>query len=68
MKKFVSILICWLVLLASPVVVLAHPGHGSGDGFSVIHYLKEPEHIVWLALLVVGIGYLYLRARKKSSK
>ncbi len=34
---------------------LAHPGHGTTDPGSLLHYLTEPVHVLPVAL-VVGIG------------
>lgn len=68
MNKLISVFLCALFIVATPMVALAHPGHGTGDGFSITHYLKEPEHIAWLVLLVVGVGYLVVRGKKRASK
>ena len=60
-------------ILLTPFTVNAHPGHGdhAHDGFSVIHYFTEPEHIaVAVAVLVTVVIALMVRrqnARKKMS-
>ena len=60
-------------ILLTPFTVNAHPGHGdhTHDGFSVIHYFTEPEHIaVVVAVLVTVVIALMVRrqnARKKMS-
>lgn len=44
-----------LTLASSPA--LAHPGHGHGEGFSLLHFLSAPEH-AWplgLGLLAMAI-------------
>jgi urease accessory protein len=40
--------------------VWAHPGHGqhAHDGFSLIHYLSEPDHVAAIVLVVVLIAGL----------
>jgi hydrogenase/urease accessory protein HupE len=46
--------ILWLacVLIAAPAA--AHPGHGEpGQGFTLVHYLTEPIHV--LAFVVVAV-------------
>lgn len=48
-----SLLASALVTLSTPV--LAHPGHGHGEGFSLLHYLSAPEH-VWTLVLGAGLG------------
>ena len=42
-----------------PLAVLAHPGHRDEGGFTITHYVTEPEHIgafVISALLVLYAG------------
>jgi hypothetical protein len=54
-----------------PFAVNAHPGHGdhSHDGFSVIHYFTEPEHIaVIVTLLVTVVIGLMIRRRSAARK
>ncbi len=47
----------------------AHPGHGDSGGFTITHYLIEPEHIFTgiclLALLVSVTGNVKNGNRKK---
>jgi hypothetical protein len=43
----------------------AHPGHGHGHGakgYSLLHYLSEPEHVAALVLVVVLIGAAFALA------
>ena len=63
MKKVLSI-----VFALSPFVLSAHPGHGSGDGFSFGHYLSSGEHIILLiaAISMVGIAVRQLHKTRKS--
>ncbi|WP_018950892.1 MULTISPECIES: hypothetical protein [unclassified Thioalkalivibrio] len=42
-----------LALATTPV--LAHPGHGHGDAFSLLHFLSSPEHLWPLGLLMLAI-------------
>ncbi|MFO8005407.1 hypothetical protein [Thioalkalivibrio sp.] len=42
-----------LALASSPAV--AHPGHGHGEGFSLLHFLSAPGHAWPLGLLAVAI-------------
>jgi len=52
------------VVLSSPSVAMAHPGHGYGGGsFGVLHYLIEPVHL-YLGAAVIGVivaGVYWLR-------
>lgn len=64
-----SLLAITLVTLSSPA--LAHPGHGHGEGFSLLHYLSAPEH-AWTLVLGAGLGAAvvggawYLRRLRKG--
>ncbi len=57
-----------LVLLASAAA--AHPGHGAdGGSYSLLHYLSEPVHIAFAALLAVGVvGGLSALARSRRMR
>ena len=51
-----------LALLAGSTAV-AHPGHGrAGGDFSALHYLGEPDHLVFAVLLLVLVALLGTRA------
>lgn len=59
------------VLMLLPFALNAHPGHGdhTHDGFSVIHYFTEPEHIaVIVTLLVTVVIALMIRRRSAARK
>lgn len=49
-----------------PFAASAHPGHGGTDGFTIIHYMREPEHIA-LGILVLAFVYAVVRAKSKSN-
>ncbi|MFU8861161.1 MAG: hypothetical protein ACNA8K_12145 [Cyclonatronaceae bacterium] len=68
-KKYILIVLsAILVILASAAEVLAHPGHGSTEGNSLVHFITEPVHILsFVATVAVGIVItLWYRARKKK--
>ena len=61
-------LLC-LSLLSASVPALAHPGHGYGDGYALLHYLSAPEHAPEYAiglLLALGVvaGWRIRRRRR----
>lgn len=60
-----------LVCLVLPLFSFAHPGHGShgGSGYTIIHYLTEPDHalIALLGLAVLGVA-IYKAFSKKERK
>ena len=55
-----------LVLASVSQVALGHPGHGlEGGSFSFLHYLAEPEHLMLLLTIAVGVGFTVKKAIKK---
>lgn len=52
-----------LALLLAATAVSAHPGHGhSANG--LWHYLTEPEHLLGVLVLLLGVsGLVYVRRR-----
>ena len=68
-KKYTFIVLsAILVSLATAAEILAHPGHGSTEGNSLVHFITEPVHILsFVATVAVGIVItLWYRARKKK--
>ena len=65
MPKF--ILLCLLAGLSG--LALAHPGHGlhGHDGFSLWHYLSEPDHVAAVGLLLAMIGGLLVWLYKRKA-
>ena len=63
MKKLLSCL-----LLALPVAVFAHPGHGEGDGYTIIHYFTAAQHVIVgsVALLVTVLAVQLFKNRKRQ--
>lgn len=51
-----------------PFLSFAHDGHGHTEGFTIIHYMTEAEHLV--PVLVAGgvLYWLYKRMRGKEEK
>jgi hypothetical protein len=50
---------------------VAHPGHGQpGHGYTLVHYLTEPFHVI-VGLSVIGAivaGFALLRKRSRDPK
>jgi hypothetical protein len=57
-----------LLFILMPMLVTAHEGHGSTEGFTVTHYFVEPEHFALPLLLIAGIAFLVIRMRKVVKK
>ncbi|MCA9033064.1 MAG: hypothetical protein KDA66_19750 [Planctomycetaceae bacterium] len=57
-----------VLIVATSGVVMAHPGHGTGESTGVAHYATEPVHVLPIVLVaaVCGLGWMYLdRAAKR---
>lgn len=64
MKKIALAALC---LALTPIAVLAHPGHGGTDGFTIIHYFVEPSHAVFTYSILIG-GFAWMRYLKKKNQ
>lgn len=68
MKRF-SFVIFLIALL--PFFSYAHEGHGHTSGYTIIHYLIEPVHLIALVIIAGGIlvyvDHLRIK-RKKQNK
>ncbi len=67
MLKFALIAIA---SLGTPPAAVVHPGHGKpGDGFSLVHYLTEPVHLLGVValVLVVVLATAFLRRRARTA-
>jgi len=63
MKKRISTF-SFLALLM-PLVSLAHPGHGDTDGYTIIHYFREPLHaVIPLLVFIVILGYIHMLEKR----
>lgn len=51
-------------------VAEAHPGHGSTEPESPVHYLVEPQHAWWIfPALVVSVGIVaWTRSRRRAEQ
>lgn len=67
MKRITSFL---CLLACSPLSLLAHPGHGETDGFTITHYFVEPVHVILfvaaLSLTVVSAKYIIRKRQQKE--
>lgn len=46
----------------------AHEGHGHTHGFTITHYMVEPEHALVLILMAGVVLYVVGRFRKAGAK
>lgn len=52
----------------TPLLALAHPGHGETEGYTIIHYFTEPQHLlVTLGVMVLTTVFVVKERRKKQS-
>lgn len=64
-KKVKLFLMMTLVML--PSIAIAHPGHGSHESNSILHYFATPTHALPLVLLA-GVGiYFFVRKLQKDN-
>ena len=67
MKKIIVALSFFV--LCMPLISIAHPGHGTTDGYTITHYLTEPVHLVIpLSILIVGVIYFRYLIRNRQQK
>ena len=64
MKKTLAIILAMAFL---PLMILAHEGHGSTEGFTVIHYIIEPLHVP-IVILIITIAVIIFLRRNRSVK
>jgi hypothetical protein len=50
----------------APWVARAHPGHGIGDGWSLLHWVAEPLHGGAAILLALGLFGAFAWLRRAS--
>lgn len=61
-----------LVAFAStllPLIGLAHEGHGVTEGYTISHYIVEPEHALYtLGVVAVGLVFFtYYKVKRKGT-
>jgi putative copper export protein len=56
-----------ILMLLTPMLALAHPGHGTSSGNDWLHYFTSPSHLAPAALLLTFAILLFI-AGKKSAK
>jgi len=63
-----SIVMFGIVLM--PLFGLAHPGHGSTDGYTITHYFVEPDHAIFTWSFLIASFFLVsvYRLKKKRSR
>ncbi len=66
MKK-TACTISLLAAMATPLLSLAHPGHGDTDGYSIIHYFVEPAHAV-ITVGVIAMSFAYFHYARKNNR
>ena len=63
MKKLITTLS--LAALFMPLISQAHPGHGDSDGYTIIHYFREPVHaVIPLVVFIVILAYIHLLEKR----
>ncbi len=73
MKIFrISLISSIIFFVLGNIALLAHPGHGTTDGHSLIHYLTEPMHAMVLAavfiMIAASVTWMILRKKKATER
>lgn len=58
-----------LLLLNSPLMLLAHPGHDGAhgsDGYTIIHFLTHVDHLLVSGISLAILALVWLAKAKKS--
>jgi len=66
MRVFQRLALVLAALLGS-VAASAHPGHGVGDGTSLLHYLTSPLHVGRAMLVLTALAGLSMLQRRKAT-
>ncbi|MDE3249044.1 MAG: hypothetical protein KGO82_10315 [Bacteroidota bacterium] len=66
MKKILAAA-CTLALLL-PLISHAHPGHGDTDGYTIIHYFREPVHAIISLSIVLAVALTARYADKRRAR
>ena len=64
MKKLLSLPLSF----AATVTAFAHEGHGHTDGYTIKHYLTEPEHVIPIVVAAALAIVLVAHFRKRTAK
>ena len=62
MKKIIAALS--LFILCMPFNSIAHPGHGTTDGYTITHYFTEPVHAVIAVGMLTAVAVYIWQVRK----
>lgn len=64
MKKLIAFFIASGLM---PLIGFAHEGHGHTHGFTITHYIVEPDHalLTWVA---ISAAIVMIAANRKQSK
>ncbi len=52
------LMICFSTLLFPASQAMAHDGHGTTAGHTLLHYTSEPLHLVGIVTAVLGVALL----------
>lgn len=63
MKKLIA-----LLAILIPVSIYAHPGHGTGNGMDLAHYLTSPLHLMTILCVVSIVVYWYKKRHQTSDR
>lgn len=63
-RNIISSALTILILGTSQGV--AHPGHGKSNGFNLLHFITEPEHLIPTLVAIAAVVGIVAWRRKKT--
>lgn len=58
-----------VLALLLPFSAMAHPGHGDSDGYTIIHYFREPIHaVIPLVVFIAIIAWIHMLEQRNRKK
>jgi putative copper export protein len=67
MNYFVKYLLI-IVIILTPFITFAHPGHGQVEASQFAHYTTSPEHLLAGGIVLAGFILWYFRKKVKTAK
>gem|GEM_PF-2748005 len=55
-----------MLIMVSPVLTMAHPGHGIGNGTEPMHFISSPAHLVLIGLVAVLVLLIHFSKKSKE--
>ena len=70
MKKLRTTIFTLVVSVSTPMLAMAHPGHGGDEGdhgFTIIHYFTQPAHMAITIPAVIFLAWYGIRSYRRKT-